>query len=183
MSRDRKAYFDATRRGLVMAVPVLSVLLLGGCGFQPVYARKEAGSAGAVEQLARIKIRTFDNREGQILHNLLLDRFNPYGRPTDPDYVLSGDVSVSSTRSGTQLDATTVRGQVTVSSTVILGIKGEENQEFRSQAVASFSVSVSDYATEVAEDGAVERTLRVIADDLRLQIVTYFEKRRLTHGA
>lgn len=183
MSRDRKAYFDGTRRGLITAVPALSLLVLGGCGFQPVYARKESGSAGVVDQLAQIKIHTFENREGQILHNLLLDRFNPYGRPSNTDYSLSGMVSVASTRSGTQLDASTVRGQISVSTTVVLDIKGEESQEFKSRAVASFSVSVSDYATEIAEDGAVDRTLRVIADDLRLQIASYLEKRRLTRGA
>lgn len=183
MSRDRKAYFDGTRRDLVRGVSAVSLLLLGGCGFQPVYARNGSGSSTAVEELAQIKIKSFANREGQILHNLLLDRFNPYGRPTDSKYVLTGEVGVASSRGGTQLDATTVRGQITVSSSVVLVIDEEESEEFKSQAVASFSVSVSDYATDVAEDGAVERTLRVIADDLRLQIVSYLEKRRLTHGA
>ena len=48
--------------------------------------------------------------------------------------------------------------------------------------MASFSLSESDYASEVASDEAIERAARIISDDLRLQIATFFEKQRRLAG-
>ena len=39
--------------------------------------------------LEDIKVGIIPNREGQILHNLLLDQLNPTGRSGDPKYQLN----------------------------------------------------------------------------------------------
>jgi LPS-assembly lipoprotein len=155
---------------------------LGACGFSPVYG---TGSGGASESVAAemqaTRIGIIDDREGQILHNLLLDRFNPRGRPPQPRHTLQVELTVSQTELGTQIDATTTRSRLSVTASAALR-SGEERQEFVSTAVASFSNSESDYAAAVARDNALQRSLRSIADDLRVQIATYFEKQRLLRG-
>lgn len=153
---------------------------LSACGFSPVYGRG-GSSASAEADLAAVEIGNFEDREGQVLRNLLLDRFNPKGRASRTAYSLSGEIDITSASLGTQLDATTTRSQVTVSVEANLVAFGGSHR-FSSQGVASFSTSDTDYASEVARSSAVERSLRVIADDLRLQIATFFEKHRRLNG-
>ena len=156
-------------------------LWLAGCGFRPLYGTGSAAGVDVRTDLAATEIGIIENREGQILHNLLLDRFNPAGRPARPRYTLTTKVDISSATIGTQLDATTVRAQLTVSVRARLRAFGEEHP-FRATAIAGYSTSKSDYASEVARQAAVKRAMRVVADDLRLQIASFFGKRRLTGG-
>ncbi|HAT35675.1 MAG TPA: hypothetical protein DCS82_08160, partial [Rhodospirillaceae bacterium] len=60
----------------------LLLLALGACGFQPLY-QKQTDSDAVIDDLAQVKILNprdpidHDDRLGQIVKNLLLDRFNP----------------------------------------------------------------------------------------------------------
>ena len=63
-----------------------AVVLLGACGFRPLYGSKETAAAAA--ELAAVEIKPIADRAGQQLHNLLLDRINPRGRPARPRYIL-----------------------------------------------------------------------------------------------
>ena len=170
------------RRAILLSGAAVAITSLAGCGFQPVYGTSSHDtSRDTTLDLAATKIGIIKDREGQFLHNLLLDRFNPLGRPVKPLYVLSTELDVTSRDLGVQLDATTTRAEVQVFAYATLSAF-EETFQFQSRAVASYSTSESDYAALVAERNAIERSLRVIADDLRLQIATFFEKRRLVQG-
>ncbi len=159
-----------------------AILALAGCGFRPVYGTGGSdGGADAMEDLAATRITSIEDRDGQYLHNLLLDRFNPKGRPRTPRHVLTVLLSSSQADRGTQIDATVTRAELSVSASATL-TTGEKSVAFRSRTVASYSVSQSDYAADVARQDAMRRSLVVIADDLRLQAATYFEKQRLLKG-
>ena len=134
-----------------------------------------------MEDLEATKINLIEDREGQVLHNLLLDRFNPKGRPTKSRYTLDVTLNFSTVDRGTLIDATVTRAELTVVAEAALTIV-EETKLFKSRAVSTYSVSISDYAAEVAKKNALDRTLVVIADDLRIQIATFFEKQRLLKG-
>ncbi len=155
---------------------------LAGCGFRPVYGTGGSdGGADVMADLAATRIASIEDRDGQILHNLLLDRFNPKGRPANPQHVLTVELSSSQADRGTQIDASVRRAELSVSVSASLST-GETSFSFSSRTVASFSISESDYAAEVARQDAMRRSLVVIADDLRLQAATYFEKQRLLKG-
>jgi hypothetical protein len=127
------------------------------------------------------KIAIIEGREGQILHNLLLDRFNPAGRPAKPKYVLETELSISSSGIGTQIDATTTRAELVVRvNSVLRGL--DKDYPFSSSLISSYSTSEDDYATEVTRLKALQNSLRIIVDDLRLQVATFFEKKLLTSG-
>jgi len=156
-----------------------AVLGLAGCGFRPVYGTGSAdGGNNAADDLAATRIGIIEDRDGQILHNLLLDRFNPGGRPANPLHSLSTEVSISVTALGTQIDETTTRSQVTVVANSVLSAFGGSHA-FKSQIVATYSSTESEYVSSVSEQDAIERAMVVIADDLRLQIATFFERQRL----
>jgi LPS-assembly lipoprotein len=170
------------RRAVTMSALVGTMLLLSGCGFRPVYGT--GGSDNGVDvmgDLQATKIQLIQDREGQVLHNLLLDRFNPKGRPTQSQYTLDVALGYTTVDRGTLIDATVTRAELTMVATANLSAFGEITS-FTSRAVSTYSLSTSDYAAEVAKNNAVDRTLVVIADDLRIQIATFFEKQRLLKG-
>lgn len=158
------------------------MLALSGCGFRPVYGTGGADNGvDAMEDLQATKINLIEDREGQVLHNLLLDRFNPKGQPTKSRHALDVTLEYTTVDRGTLIDATVTRAELTVKVDAIL-TAFDETKLFKSRAVSTYSVSTSDYAAEVAKKNALDRTLVVIADDLRIQIATFFEKQRLLKG-
>ena len=61
-----------------VAIAATACAVVAGCGFEPLHARK---TGAAPSLLAKIRIEPITDRIGQQLHNLLLDRLNPKGRP------------------------------------------------------------------------------------------------------
>lgn len=152
---------------------------LAACGFEPVYTRQstDQGAMSPKADLYATEIALIADRRGQILHNLLLDRFNPNGRPRNPLYTLDTDVGVTVRNLGLQTDATTTRSEVKVRATATLTGVGEP-QTFFAVATSSFNTTESDYGTLVAEDEAVERAMRTIAEQLTVQVSAFFRKAR-----
>jgi LPS-assembly lipoprotein len=177
----RESLYHAGRREFFVRILLGgAAAALAGCGFSPVYGTSGSVS-GVADDLAAVEIGYFQNREGQILRNLLLDRFNPRGVPGRADHSLSGEISISSSSLGTQIDATTTRFQVVVRVVGTLDAFGESSP-VGSRGVASYSATESPYATEVARAAALERSLTVIADDIRLPAATFFETQRRVRG-
>ena len=159
-------------------IPVLLVLL-GGCGFQPVY-RDGGAETGAARpllvDLAYIDIAVIADREGQILRNLLLDRLQPRGSAAQTDYTLRTRLNISTSDLGVQLDETTERSRVDVSASYTLSGDGFR-KDFRSRSASSFSTLDVEYASLVAERDAIERSLRAIADEMTVKISAYLKRR------
>ncbi|MCR9219450.1 MAG: LPS assembly lipoprotein LptE [Alphaproteobacteria bacterium] len=168
------------RRRLVLLGAAASLAALSACGFQPAYTPQRTAAGGVMTPMAdlqAIEVVPIAERRGQILHNLLLDRLNPRGRPQQPLYRLTTGVAVSVQGLGVLADATSSRSRVVVTATSTLSGAGDP-QVFEARAVSSFNTTESDYATLVAEDEAIERALRTIADQLMLEIAAFFRKAR-----
>ena len=179
MKQDRRSFLKGPGAALVL----LGTGVLGGCGFQPVYGDLTRSGADVTQDLHAVWIAEGGNREGQILHNFLLDRFNPKGRPRNPTATLSTKLNVSAASLGTQIDESTVRARLTVSAeSVLIERDSGTSWEFESEAVVGYSTTTDVYAAQVAENSALEQALRAVADDLRIQIATFYEKRRLLAG-
>jgi hypothetical protein len=87
---------------------IVALVLLAGCGFQPLYGTTVSGS-GATEKLGQIRIDPIPDRIGQQIRNFLLDRLNPYGQPARPVFRLIVKPTVSSTDLGIERDETATR--------------------------------------------------------------------------
>ena len=181
---DRRPFPSSIRRVVLRggAVALLGLVAVG-CGFQPVYVpqRTAAGAMGPTADLYAIQVVPIADREGQILHNYLLDRLNPNGRPNQPLYQLSTIVQISVSNLGVLADATSSRSRVRVQATSTLTGAGDPHT-FNAEAVSSFNSTESDYASVAAEDEAVERSLATIADKLTLQLAAFFRKARAEQG-
>jgi LPS-assembly lipoprotein len=151
-------------------------MFLAGCGFRPLHNVAQDSGTSPPESLAATRIQPLEGRVGQDLHNLLRDRLNPSGQPSKPAYLLEVELRKSTTELAIRKDETATRANLTMSADYKL-------RDFETKAVLlnSRSVSVNSYnildalyATTVAEDDAVKRGLRELADEIRLRLAIYF---------
>jgi len=156
-----------------------SLASLAGCGFQPLYGDRDYGAAGG-EDLAAVKVNTIPDRSGQILHNYLLDRINPHGRPATPLYALDIQLTEQKSNVGIIKDSTATLAQLgnTASYTLYDLKKRAPAQSGRSRSFTSYTIGQSQFATLAAEKDARERTLREIADDITTKVAVFLASQK-----
>lgn len=153
--------------------------LLAGCGFQPLYGDKEYGAAGG-QDLAAVKVNTIPDRNGQILHNFLLDRINPHGRPGSPLYSLDIQLTEQKSSVGIIKDSTATLGQLANSANYTLYDlkKRTPVHSGRSRSFTSYQIVQSQFATLAAEKDARERTLRELAEDITTKVAVFLASQK-----
>lgn len=163
-----------SRRGL----PLLVLASLAGCGFHPLYAPR--GMRDYDPELAAIKVAPIRDRAGQLLAQELNEQLNPNGVTVPVRYGLTVTLFVSRADLGIQRDATSTRGEVTVTASFNLTDLhgGTPPLSGSTRAVGSFNILSDAYATQVAEDETREHVLAQIADDLVTKLVFYVRQRR-----
>jgi len=156
--------------------------VIAGCGFSPLYGKRVAGQDAAEAQLALIRIESIKDRIGQQLHNSLLDRLTPKGRPANPAYVLKAAISESVSGLGVKKSAVATRANLRISVSYSLRAAGEgvtENLTSGSVlAISGYDISNADYTTLVASRNARTRAVREAADDIRTRLAVYFRRQK-----
>ena len=155
-----------------------SLFLLSACGFHPMYGKNKYTPVGAEETLGQVAIQNIPDFEGQYLRNLLIDRFYRAGRPADPHYSLKIEAleeSLSDLDITKDSDAT--RGQLKMRTHMILMDKNGQNLLKRDlQAITSYNILGSEFATRVTEDNARKNALADLARQIELQITLYLKR-------
>lgn len=161
------SWFRATALAVCLAI-------LGGCGFQPLYGQRDRGSVAA--ELAAVKIKLIENRIGQQLHNFLLDRLNPRGKPATAIYDLIIKLKESKEELAIRKDETATRANLTLRAEYELrrAATGEILVEGFIRSVTSYNIVDSDFATLSAESDARERAVREISEDIKVRLGIYF---------
>lgn len=161
----------------MLAVSLLLAGVVAGCGFRPLY--KQTGNTGTVQEFSQISIAQPEDRPSQQLRNYLLDSLTPYGQPDRPLYRLEyrlietvGSVFVTRTEEIT-------RNNLQLSASVYLRDyqTGTVLTSLSTTSQASYNVTQADYANLVSEKNARERALRDIAEQIRLRLGNYFDRR------
>lgn len=174
-----------SRRRTLGLFAVAGPALASGCGFRPLYG-KRGGSSASRDGLAQTKVHTvrarnaINDRLGQILHNNLLDRINPAGRPRDPRYALAVNMSVARVGSGIQITEEATRARLTVNATFIVTVfaTGKTLLRGTERSVNSYNILDSEFATLSAERDAAGRAVREIADSIKARLALYFDNRQ-----
>lgn len=161
------------------AVLIALCLGLSGCGYRALYGESTTGISSA--ELARVYVAGIPDRPGQQLRNNLVQRLNPSGQPGQPAYTLNVSLGITSTGVSLSRDNTTSRTSITTSAkfTLVDSATGKAVFSATSRATDAYDVLVSDYATLVSRDDAVNRALREIADDIRTRLAVYFQERKV----
>lgn len=159
------------------------VFFVGGCGFEPLYGPC-AGTRdlGIESALAGIEIKNLPEREGQILHNHLLDKLNPSGSPLDPQAHLEVNLSLEKHSISLRKDGTTQRFNMVA--TAHLTLRDKDNKKIlytdTIKRTASFSLGEATaafgYSSTISEADAKRRTLLLVAEDMQVMLATYYKK-------
>ncbi len=153
------------------------LIFLTGCGFQPLYG-KRSGGGSTYKQLESIAIDPIPGRLGQIVHNDLLDRLNPRGRPAQPRYRLNVKLKRTTEALAIAKDEEVTRSNLRLTATFVLRDVPEGTTAFKGHArsIASFNLVRSDYANLIAERDAEQRAAREIGDQLMTRLALFLER-------
>lgn len=155
-------------------IALISLLLLGACGFKPLY---EAGGSSIQMQteLAAIDVAPIADRIGQIMRNRLLDRLNASAAQK---YRLSVVLTQSSEAYGVRPDTATTQEQLTVVAAVRLIALENDTVLFDEQmrARTSFDLVLSDFATLTQREDSARRLVLELAERIHRRLALQFSK-------
>lgn len=154
---------------------LLVALPLTACGFHPMYGERAIAATPSVQiALNSISIDNIPDRSGQLLRNILSDRFYKTGAPAMPRYrlkvsalnesIVGLDITVDEESTRNQLRATTSMTLTdTATHAVIL------NRPL--YTIVSYNVLQSQFTTRIAEQNARENAIADIARQIEQAIV------------
>ena len=163
-------------RRLLLRAAVALPLLAVGCTFRPLYRPSRNPAAAPDQQLAAIRISPLTDRLGQQMHNALRNELNPRGQPSNPSYRLVVSLSETVDEIAIRRDETASRNDIILVARFRLLREGSDEQLLSASSTVtdSFDVLASAFATESAQDAARERNVRRLAQQVRLQLASYF---------
>jgi LPS-assembly lipoprotein len=149
-------------------------LLLGGCGFHPLYGTLDARVGPT---LANVYVEPISDRVGYELRNDLLDLFNGTGQDDGAAYRLKLTLSEAEEAVVLQTDTAITRYNYTLSAHYELIPRGSTTAVKSGDitALAAYNVAAAPflYATVTAERDAKNRAANDLAERLRTQIAVY----------
>ena len=154
-------------------VPLVLLLGLTACGFRPMYGTKSVDPE-TVTELASVSIRPMDDRQGQLIHNALLTRFNPRGEPLKPRYDLWVTYTVSESQTALRTDDTATRNTLNYTLTYRLFENGVALAIGNVSKQVSYDFLTQHYADVSADQDMRRRASDMLADEIRNRIAAYF---------
>ncbi len=160
---------------------------LSGCGFQPVYMPTASGRAGAAQrELAAISVDLIPDRPGQLLRQALQDRLEMGSSGVARRYDLSVGFGISGEAIAIQPDSQPTRIREIGSATWTLIAQDPGRTKLTSgyaKAVDGINLFDTQYFAADLENEAVQRRLAdALADQITLQLATFFRKRATVKG-
>lgn len=161
------------------AAALTLALLLGACGFHPLYGGLNAGMATA---LSSIYVEPVPDRIGYELRNTMIDLLDGRGSASGAAYRLKLALSQSSQGIALQNDATITRYNDTISVTYELtDMAGNVVTKGTETGLSAYNVLPSaanaNYGTLAAQQDADKRAAQDIAERIRLDLNVFFVKR------
>lgn len=165
----------------------LSLLLaatLPACGFSPVYASRGNGETGPAEAgLAAIAVGPLPERSGQLLRQALQARFDRGANGIQRRYDLAVAFALGADAIGIQQDNSVTRIRYVGSALWSLTAQDTQRSTLTSgsaRAVDGYNIIDQQFFASDLESDVVQRRLaNAIADQITIQLATYFKRRAL----
>lgn len=170
------------RRALLALVPMAAALT--GCGFRPVYMPTASGKPGVAErELAAVEVGIIPDRPGQLLRQALQERFASDGG-SPHRYFLTADFRIAGEAVGIQTDNAATRLRFTGSVNWVLASRDSARVRLTSgsaRTLDGFNLFADQYfAANLQNDTVQKRMAEALADQMALQIGTWFNHRAET---
>ena len=154
----------------ILLIIVFSGLCLSvtGCGFQPLYSRSGDSNTLAI---GAVKILNIENRSGQKLRNLLMERMSLSTPNKNKPYSLQVKLTETKRNLNIRKDGSATRAILSISAKFIL-VQNANGEKFHGSvwSESSYNALGSDFATLSAEKSARNRALRSISEEIRLRV-------------
>lgn len=152
------------RTGLTASALALG-LVLGGCGFTPMY-----GTGSAARGLSEIRVETGDERVDFFLQQELLDAMGARNAQGPMYLVTETDVNTSGEGVGADATFTRISVEVRVDYGLFDGQSEAPIAQGRVSGEAAFDSDKSPYAELAAQRDAEERAARIAAQRITIQL-------------
>lgn len=158
------------------------LLLLGGCGFRPLYM-PEGGGRGSLagDGLAAIYVPVYVNREGQLMRQALQRRFDGSGAGIAKQYDILAQPVIASEGIGILRDNSTTRFRMNGSVTWYLRKLDVAHTLLATGAariVDGVNVNNQQYfALDLEMEAANKRVIEALADQVTQQLAIFLRKR------
>ena len=154
-------------------------LLLGGCGFHPLYGGLNEGMSAT---LSSIYVEPMPERLGYELRNTMIDLLDGPGTPSGAAYRLKLALSENTQGIALQNDATITRYNDTLTvSYELTDMAGRVVTKGTETGLSAYNVlpssSNANYGTLAAQQDADKRAAQDIAERIRLDLNVFFVKR------
>lgn len=161
------------------AVLLAGILLLKGCGFEPLYAVDTTGARPGFQSIALAQMQTTD-----VVKPFLQEAFDRrIPGNGDPTYDLYVEAEERAQRLAVQIDSTVTRFNYRLVGKYIL-VNRTTGARLRGSAtaVASFNVVSSQYSTLFAEKTAREKAAQTLVDEIERDILLKLDTRRASQS-
>lgn len=163
--------------GQLCLLSTVCCLLLSGCGFEPLYAKKPPGDVSKV--FAGVRIDSIPGRQGQEMKASLEDKLNPDGAvPPKPAYRLAVSLSNTVVPIGVARDGTISRYNVYLTSHYTL-YRNADNKPVTAgdlSYVNSYNNLTNQYfSTYISEEDAIRRNITEMAELYRERLTAYLD--------
>ncbi|HEY0626105.1 MAG TPA: LPS assembly lipoprotein LptE [Allosphingosinicella sp.] len=148
------------------------LLVLSGCGLRPLYG---GGAAGPVAQtLQSVSVAPIEGRAGWLVRTALEDRLGD-ATPADPRYRLEVELDDDISGFGIRSDDAVTRERRTLRARYRLvdAQVGTTLLDATAGSDAGIDVVSSEYATVAAEQTALERLAKEVADQIVARVALY----------
>lgn len=131
-----------------------------------------------VAQLRQIKVDVIANRPGQVLRNYLLDTMTEKNSPSNR-YILRVTLTETKNKLGLRRDETSSFQETVITAHLHLDDAQTGKTVFRDVVTQIASIPLGSntrsesYSADVAEEGARDKALKIIADDINLHIASF----------
>lgn len=146
-------------------------LLLAGCGFHPLYGESASSAVSRVE-LASVQIDLIRDREGQMLRNELLDRFQPQGAAPKAVYGLNIGLATQKVGLAIRPDETGSRANLIMTANYAVRrlADGEVLYNGSSRAITGYNILDSEFATTSSETDAIRRAVFDLSEQITTRV-------------
>lgn len=152
---------------------IFLLLFITACGFTPVY--KSVGNNSQIaDELASIEIISQHDLSGQFFKTNLENLLNPKSRKMPKKYKMETTIRNSEIALAIQEDRTITRYKIVLNAQYKLTdlATGKEIGHGNIKREGGYDKVDSDYATYISKEDATKRTLRELAEDTKIRIMS-----------
>jgi LPS-assembly lipoprotein len=161
-----------------LLVVLIAALGPAGCGFRPMYGEQAERKSPTASELAQVRVGAIDDRMGQQLRTMLVQRITPGGEPGRPRYVLAVKVTESTSAVTSDQSGAAALGNKTVTASFSLTAAERElsktNFAGSARSITSYRYYGPRYGTVATERDAEQRALSELAENISTQLSAYF---------